>query len=110
MNAVDAVAKTIESIADLYDALGGANAVDLLLTFDSQTQEWFVYFGPLAKGTSADRELTDDMGIIADMKTPVSAASDWHSAGDKRKQHHHLKPGLQPCGIAIERFKTHPCK
>ena len=72
VNAVDAVAKTIESIADLYNALGGANAVDLLLTFDSQTQEWFVYFGPLAKGTSADRELTDDMGIIADMKTPVS--------------------------------------
>ena len=72
VNAVDAVAKTIESIADLYDALGGANAVDLLLTFDSQTQEWLVYFGPLAKGTSADRKLTDDMGIIADMKTPVS--------------------------------------
>ena len=71
VTAVDGVPQTITSIGDLYDALGGANAVKLLLTLDSHTQEWFVYFGPPAKGTPADRELTDDMGIIADMKTPV---------------------------------------
>ena len=71
VTAVDGVPQTITSIGDLYDALGGANAVKLLLTLDSHTQEWFVYFGPPAKGTPADRELTDDMGILAEMKTSV---------------------------------------
>ena len=43
---VDGVAGTIESVGDLYDALGGANAVKLLLTFDSHTQEAFPYILP----------------------------------------------------------------
>ena len=71
VTAVDGVPQTITSIGDLYDALGGANAVKLLLTLDSHTQKWFVYFGPPAEDTPADRELTDDMGILAEMKTSV---------------------------------------
>ena len=53
VTAVDGVEQTIESIADLYDALGGANAVTYLSTHDSQTQEWFGYFSPSDRGTSA---------------------------------------------------------
>ena len=37
---VDGAAKTITSIADLYDALGGTSKVNFLITYDSQTQEW----------------------------------------------------------------------
>ena len=65
---VDRVARNITSIGDVYDALGGANTVKLLLTFDSQTQEAFPYILPSDRGTRNDRELTDDMGIFADMK------------------------------------------
>ena len=72
VTAVDGAAKTITSIADLYDALGGASSVNFLITYDSQTQEWLSYFVPSDKGTPADRRLTDDLGIIAGMKSPTS--------------------------------------
>ena len=42
-------------LADLYDALGGANAVKLLLTLDSHTQEAFPYILPSDRGTPNDR-------------------------------------------------------
>ena len=101
VNAVDGVAKTITSIGDLYDALGGANAVKLLLTLDSQTQEWFVYFGPLAKGTPADRELTDDMGIIADMKTSVSVRLTGNPLGTNGNSTITLNPGYNLVGLPL---------
>ena len=66
------VAKTIESVSDLYDALGGINAVNYLVTYDTSTQEWRSYFVPSHKDGPADVRLTDDKGIIADLKTPVS--------------------------------------
>ena len=69
---VDGREQTIESIAELYDALGGASSVNFLITYDSQTQEWLNYFVPSDKGTPADRRLTDDLGIIAGMKSPTS--------------------------------------
>ena len=72
VRAVDGMMGAIESVADLYDALGGADTVNFLITYDPATQEWFGYFGPLDKGTSADKALTDDKGIIPGMKAPVS--------------------------------------
>ena len=36
---VDGEAKTLTSIADLYDALGGEDTVNFLITYDSQAQE-----------------------------------------------------------------------
>ena len=72
VTAVDGVAKPITSIADLYDALGGADTVNFLITLDPATQQWLGYFSAADKGTAADRTLTDDMGIVAGMKAPVS--------------------------------------
>ena len=72
VTAVDGAEQTIESIAGLYDVLGGASSVNFLITYDSATQEWLSYFVPSDKGTPADRRLTDDMGIIAGMKSPTS--------------------------------------
>ena len=74
---VDGVAHPIESVADLYDALGGAAIVKLVITLDSQTQQWYVYLSPLDRGTDADRELTDEMGILVDMRSRVKV----HLAG-----------------------------
>ena len=72
VTAVDGAEQTIESIADLYDVLGGASSVNFLITYDSQTQEWLSYFVPSDKGTPANRGLTADMGIIAGLRAPVS--------------------------------------
>ena len=45
VTAVDGEPKTIESVGDLYDALGGANTVNLLITYNTQTERWNSYLG-----------------------------------------------------------------
>ena len=65
---VDGMARVIKSVGDLYDVLGGAATVNLLTTYNPDTQGWQSYLGD----TSADRPLTDEMGIIANMSVPVS--------------------------------------
>ena len=68
VRAVDGMAGTIVSVGDLYDALGGAATVNMLITLDPDTQGWQSYLGD----TSADRTLTDELGIFANMSVPVS--------------------------------------
>ena len=89
VTAVDGVAKTITSIADLYDALGGADTVNFLITLDPATQQWLGYFSAADRGTAADRTLTDAMGIVAGMKAPVLIATQGGRARDRRQQHHY---------------------
>ena len=72
VKAVDGVAQNITTIAHLYDALGGGSKVNFLITYDSQTQEWHSYFGTSDTGTSADKVLSTDTGIIAGMAVPIS--------------------------------------
>ena len=72
VTAVDGVARTITSVSDLYDALGGTSNVNFLITYDSRTQEWRSYFVPSDKGGTGDARLTDDKGVIASLRTPVS--------------------------------------
>ncbi len=68
---VDGLTKTIITIGDLYDALGGST-VNFLITYDPVAQEWFAYFGDAAKNGPGDRALTDGMGILVGMLVPVS--------------------------------------
>ena len=70
VTAVKGVETTVASISDLYDVLGGANAVQFLITYDSEAQDWHSYFG--ASDTSADVRLANDTGIIANLKAPAS--------------------------------------
>ena len=69
---VDGVAKSIASLGDLYDALGGASTVNFLVSFDPLAQEWFAYFGDQDRVGPGDRTLTADMGVIAGMLVSVS--------------------------------------
>ena len=101
VTAVDGVARTITSIGDLYDALGGVNAVKLLLTLDSQTQEWFVYISPSDRGTPDDRELTDDMGIFADMRTPVRVRLTGSPLGTNGSSTITLNPSYNLVGLPL---------
>ena len=102
---VDGTAKTIRSIADLYDTLGGADAVNFLLTYDSQAQEWRSYFGVLDKSTPADRTLTDDMGIIAVLKTPVSVDLRGGALGTNGTSTITLNQGLNLVGLPLKDSK-----
>ena len=107
VTAVDGIEKTIESIADLYDALGGANVVTYLVTYDSQHgdwisyRNWFSYLVPSDRDGSADRKLTDDMGIIASLKAPVSVRVSGKSLGTYRNSAITLKKGLNLVGLPL---------
>ena len=52
---VDEMPAGIESVSDLYDALGGADTVNWLITHDPRTQNWHGYFGGADRGSIADR-------------------------------------------------------
>ena len=101
MNAVDGVARTIVSIADLYNALGGASTVNFLITYVPQTQEWRSYFGASDTGTSADQILTDATGIIAGLRTPMSVRLRGSALGTSGNSIITLNPGLNVVGLPL---------
>lgn len=72
VTAVGNVAKTIESVSDLYAELGGTSTVNFLITYDSRAQEWRSYSVPSDKGGPGDARFTDDKGVIASLRNPVS--------------------------------------
>ena len=101
VTAVDGVAKTIESIADLYDVLGGTSTVNFLITYDSRAQEWLSYFVPSDKGSPADARLTDDKGIIASLRTPVSVRLRGGALGTNGTSAITLNQGLNLIGLPL---------
>ena len=72
VTAVDGMAKTIESIGDLYDALSGPNAVNYLVIYDLAIQRWISYIGARDRGTFRDKALTADLGIATVMEHAVT--------------------------------------
>ena len=101
MTAVDGVEKTITSISELYDALGGADTVNLLGTHDAKTRRWFSYTGTSDKGTAGDQPLTDDKGIIASMKTPVGVRLRGNPLGTSGSSVITLHPGVNIVGLPL---------
>ena len=101
VTAVDGVPKTIELVGDLYDALGGVNTVNLLITYDPAAQGWRSYLGQSSRGTSADTVLTDNQGIIADMKAPVSLHLDGDALGSNGSSFITLHPGTNLVGVPL---------
>ena len=71
---IDGFPKTIESVGDLFDALGGASNVISLSTWDRSNWRWIDYHKVWHRGTPADKRLTDDMGIRAWMRNTVTIA------------------------------------
>ena len=100
VTAVGNVAKTIESVSDLYDALGGGSAVNFLITYDSQ-QGWLSFFVPSNKGGAADVRLTDDRGVIAGLKTPVSLSLRGSALGTNGTSSITLNQGLNVVGLPL---------
>ena len=105
---VNGVAAQIQSVSDLYDALGGTGTVSYLITYDSQVQEWRSYFGVADRGTPADRRLADDTGILAGMLAPAAVHLTGTPLGTNGSSTITLNPRSQPCGAALERSKNLP--
>ena len=97
--AVDGAPLKIESISDLYDALGGAEKVNFLVTRDAQ--RWRVYFGAQNIGTSGDKALTDDLGIIAAMKDAVTIRLGGDTLGRAGNSAIRLHPGTNLVGVPL---------
>ena len=101
VTAVDGVAQTVESVSDLYDALGGASTVNFLITYDSSTQAWRSYFVPSDKEGPADRRLTDDTGIIVGLRDPVSVHLRGDALGTNGSGTITLNQGLNVVGLPL---------
>ena len=98
---VDGMAAAIESVADLYNVLGGADTVNFLITYDPAMQEWRSYFGVSDKGTAADKGLTDDIGILAGMGVPVSIRLGGDALGTNGSSTITLSQGLNLVGVPL---------
>ena len=101
VTAVDEVEMQINSVGDLYDALGGADIVNFLITYDSQAQEWFSYFGPSDKGGPADSGLGDDTGIIVGLRALASVHLRGTALGTDGNSSINLSPGLNVVGLPL---------
>ena len=101
VTAVDGVARTIGSIADLYDALGGTSNVNFLITYDSQ-QGWLSFFVPSDRDGSPDVRLTDDKGVIVGLRTPVTVYLRGTALGTNGTSTITLNPGLNLVGLPLD--------
>ena len=101
VTAVGKIEQSIESVADLYDTLGGASVVNFLITYDSQTQEWRSFFVSSDKGTLADVALTDATGIIAGLKARVSVQLSGDPLGIDGSSTITLSQGLNLVGLPL---------
>ena len=98
---IDGMAQTIESVADLYAALGDAKTVNFLITYDPATQAWHGYFGDADRGSIADRALTAPAGILASIKTPISVRLGGDAIGTDGASTITLTPGLNLVGLPL---------
>ena len=98
---VDGVEQSIKLISDLYDALGGTSSVNFLITYDSISQEWRSYFVASDKGGPDDGGLTDDMGILVGLRTPVSVHLRGTALGANGNSSINLGPGLNLVGLPL---------
>ena len=102
VTAVDGVAQTIESVGDLYDALGGAATVSLLITYDPETGRWNSYLHDGYRGRPGDKTLTDDLGIIASMKVAKSVLLSGDALGTNGRSSITLHPGINLVGVPLK--------
>ena len=101
VRAIDGMPGTIESVSDLYDALGGEDNVIYLYTHDSETQQWFGYLNPSHSGRDVDRKLTYDTGIVANLITPRTLYLSGDPLGTSGNSIITLHPGYNLVGLPL---------
>ena len=92
----------LAKISDLYDKLGGATNVNLLVTYDAANQRWLSYIGDQNRGGASDRDLTDDLGILADMKNAVTVQLSGDALGTNGTASIMLQAGNNLVGVPLK--------
>ena len=98
---VDGMEGAIESVGDLYDALGGAATVNMLTTLDPNTQGWQSYLGDASRNTNADKTVNDKLGIVANMSVPVSVRLGGDALGVDGSSTFTLNQGANLVGLPL---------
>ena len=101
VKAINGMPMTLQSVADLYDALGGADSVNWLITHDPQTQTWHGYFGDADRESVADRALTDQTGVLASINAPILVRLSGDALGTDGTSALNLAPGLNLVGLPL---------
>ena len=102
VRAVDGMPGAIESVSDLYDALGGADTVNWLITHDPATQAWRGYFGDADRGGITDTMLTEGTGLLVSTKAPVSVPLGGDALGVDGTSAITLNQGLNLVGLPLD--------
>ncbi len=102
VRAIEGMTGTIESVSDLYDAFGGADTVNWFITYDPAPQNWHSYSGPADSSTITDSVLTDQTGILASAKKPVSVRLGGDALGIDGTSTIPLNPGLNLVGLPLQ--------
>ena len=102
VRAVDGMPTGIESVSDLYRALGGAGTVNYLITHNPETQAWHGYFGDADHGTIADTVLIAQTGILVSTKNPISIRLAGDALGTDGGSAITLTPGLNLVGLPLQ--------
>ena len=92
---------TLQSVADLYDALGGTDSVNWLITHDPQTQTWHGYYGDADRESVANRALTDQTGVLVNINAPISVRLSGDALGIDGTSTLILTPGLNLVGLPL---------
>ncbi|MDP6597234.1 MAG: hypothetical protein QGI86_15370 [Candidatus Poribacteria bacterium] len=93
---------TLKTVGDLYQILGGQDAVNLLITYDNQQGVWHSYLNESSRDSKADRVIQDDTGIITVMQEPVVLELRGRSLGNHGIASIQLSKGLNHVGIPLK--------
>jgi hypothetical protein len=92
---------SLNTVGDFFDVL--VPDVSFLITYNSTDARWDSYLGDQSRGTGADRELTDDRGVIAVMSAGVDLTLEGNALGGGTSSIN-LEPGLNLVGPPLQDF------
>jgi len=102
---VDGKSMGLKTIGDFYDALGGVDNVNLIVTYQppqgNTPGAWQSYLGKGSRGTAADQKITDELGIITLIKTPVTLRLKGDALGTDGVSQIKLNPGINLIGVPL---------
>ena len=92
----------LAKISDLYEKLGGETKVSNLITRDAAKGRWYSYLGSQSQARVGDRDLTDDLGILAVMKEEVTVQLSGDPLGTDGVSSIMLQAGTNLVGVPLK--------
>ncbi len=99
VNRINGVDGTIETVGDVYDALG--DAVRYIITLGADGN-WIAYLGDESEGSMADAPIQDDTGLIAVMKEPKTLELMGDALGTAGTSQINLLSGNNLVGVPLD--------